>query len=329
MLALLLVASALAATTHATRKSVHSSVLLFNGRVRCSVSIDTPAEVGQPLRVRFRLHNISHDGIHVIWDVQHDTWLVINGSDGTTFDTRKAGGYGLGGGPLPYTSIAPGGTVASELLPFRVRWSGPLRITPGCGGEPQTLRSEHKRLPTLHVRVAPTTAPVSERAAVARVVANSGHLLDNCRPQVPGVAVDGVLDAPHGLAPPMHARCMISLSRERGFYDAHELIVTPPSLRVHVSRRYGQVFWPRNHGTWEAIAWEFVVTQHHAVTVSEDDIYGIKRGKHAEAPHWQWTRSGPVARSKDTTNCRFTTGGGTGGSWGAGGPNVFWVTACS
>jgi hypothetical protein len=270
-------------------------------------------------------------------DPEYGTWLVTKGSDSATFDTRLAGGWGTGALVDP-VRIAPGKTLSGSLA-FRVRWSGPLEIAPGCGGTvvgPTGAKGptgasgptdDSKHLGTLHVPVAPTSAPADGRAAVAAVVAASGHLLDNCRPRVPAVAVDGVLNAPDGKAPPMHVRCVVRVTRRQGFDLAQELIVTPPSLNVHLRRAYGQLTWPRRHGNWEAVAWEFVVTRNRAVTVSEDDIYGIKPGKHGSAIDWQWTRSGPT-QGDGGGNCRFISGGGSGDSFGGGGPDVVWISAC-
>jgi hypothetical protein len=159
------------------------------------------------------------------------------------------------------------------------------------------------------------------------VVAASGHLLDHCRPTKPGITVDGVLDAPNGTAPPMHTRCSVTVIRERGFDLAKELIVTPAGLTVRTRQPYDQLIWPGTHGTWEAVAWEFVVTRDGAFTVSSDDIFGIKPGKHRYTPDWQWTRSGPKP-GDGGANCRFMTGGSSGGSWGTAGPDIAWVSAC-
>jgi hypothetical protein len=81
------------------------------------------------------------------------------------------------------------------------------------------------------------------------------------------------------------------------------------------------------HGNWEATSWEFVVTRNRAVTVAENDIYGIKPGKHVHAPDWRWTRSGPTAGSGGAS-CRYASGGSSGESWGRAGPDILWVSAC-
>jgi hypothetical protein len=312
--AIALVASAFAAAGHRPAPtSVHSSALLLDGRVRCSVSIATPALVGQPLRVRVRLHNLSDQPVQITlgW---HSTWLRIKGSGGRIFDTRDAGGYSHGG-PRPFpTTIAAGATVpVRSALGFRVRWSGPLRITPDCAGTD---------LPALRVPVARTAAPVSGQAAVAAVIAASGHLLDGCRPSLPGDAVDGVLEEPRGAAPAMPVRCSVRVTRKRGFDVAQELVVTPARLKVHLRRPYGQLTFPRASGNWEAIAWQFVVTRAGAVPVASSELNGQLTVKHRRAPEWSWTRSGPS--NEGTQACI----GGLESISGGNGPDVLWVSAC-
>jgi hypothetical protein len=308
--------------------TVHSSALLFGGRVRCSVSIVTPAQVGRPLHVRVRLHNISDQPIDVT-QYSNDTWLVVKSADGTRFDTRLAGGFSHGGPRLPPTTIAAGATVsARSSLGFPVRWSGPLRITPGCGGRtPSTVGPTDQevfastKLPTLRVRVARSAAPVSRDAAVASVVAASGRLLDNCRPTVPGAAVDGVLYAPKMAAPPMQVRCSVRVTPHRGFDVAQELIVTPGRLKARLRAAYGELTWPRAHPNWGAIAWQFVVTRDRAVPVVASSLYGEKSVKHRQAPEWVWTRSGPSGGIREPCGGDYSISGGLA-------PDVVWVSAC-
>ena len=152
------------------------------------------------------------------------------------------------------TPIAPRRDEAVPLLGLRVRSGGPLHVTPGCGLS--TLRP-------VTVAVTSPGLPTSESAAIGAVVAAAGHLLDHCRPRSSGVAVTGRIDPPSGNAPPLQARCSVTLRREKGFDVAQVLIVTPPSLHgVRVEEPYGTFTrpTPQNHNA-EAIAWQFVVTR--------------------------------------------------------------------
>jgi hypothetical protein len=300
-----------AATSHAAGRpdaptTVHSSALVLHGRVRCTATVATPARVGRALQIAFRFHNLSRRTA-----VVDGTWLVIKASDGTTYDTRvplenEKGPIGFG------ITVAPGATVKRAITNLRVRWSGPLQITPGCGTA---------ELPALHVPVAWTAAPPSGRAAVAAVVAASGHLLDHCRPRIPGVAVDGVLRAPGNAAPPMRARCSVSLTREDGFDVAQELIVTPPGMKVRLEEPYEGLKSGRQRGNTEAVAWQFVVTRKRALSVYSAEIETMRSAKHS-AQDWVWTRKGPSLGGSGICS-------GSGEGWGGvSGPDISWVSAC-
>jgi hypothetical protein len=155
------------------------------------------------------------------------------------------------------------------------------------------------------------------------VVAATGHLLDNCRPSKPGVAVVGRIEAPSGDASPLQARCSIDLQKRRGFYDAQVLVLTPPDLQgVRVEQPYEAVTGAtvRNENT-QALAWEFIVTRNGATSVSSANYATSRRGGRM-APDWFWFSSGPK-KSGD-----FQCGGSGGGSGDANGPDVAFMSAC-
>ena len=183
-------------------KTVSSSRLILGGRVRCTAVVTTPVQVGHVLDATFRLRNVSQHPAKV--QLAHDNlWLVVRGADGTTYDTRLAARAtgSLGGPYIQPTTIRPGGMETRHYSYLRVRWSGPLRVTPGC---------EQTALPPIDVDVTAAGRPTSTSAAVAAVADASGNLLDHCPPQAPGVAVTGQIDSPSGDAPPMQARCSIT-----------------------------------------------------------------------------------------------------------------------
>jgi hypothetical protein len=125
-------------------------------------------QAGDALGVTFAFHNVSKRTVKVglaPWDVG----LVVKAADGTTYDTNK-----LVAPTIPYIPPTRLPAGATKTLPglgsiVRVRWSGPLRITPACG---------ETRLPVLRIGVTAPGPPPSEQAAVADVVAASGRLLD-------------------------------------------------------------------------------------------------------------------------------------------------------
>lgn len=212
------------------------------------------------------------------------------------------------------TTIPPGVTKNALWVGryLRVRWQGPLEITPGCG---QTA------LPVLHVAVSSPGPPPDDQTAVADVVAASGHLLDRCRPEQAGVAVQGRIYSPDGSAPPMSATCSVSLEPEGSFVVAQALVASPPDLgELHLSQPYEELSLP-HAPTYEAIAWEFVVTKNGATSVAATEVDATKPADRM-APDWTWTGSG--GQRPGSSRC-----GGSGGSWGGWeGPTVEFVSVC-
>ena len=293
--------------------TVSSSRLILGGAVRCTATLTTPVQVGQELGVSVKFENISDHTVS-IQPAYGGIWVLVRSADGTTYDTRVPLENSLGTppGPIP---LEPEATATRHLLQdLRVRWGGPLSVTPGCNVS---------AAPTVRVDVTSPGLPASETEAVNDVVAATGHLLDDCRPSTPGAPVVGRIDPPSGNWPPLQARCSISLRREPGFYDAHVLILTPPDLQgVHVEQPYETLSGTdvRNANT-QALAWEFVVTQDGATSVSSAD-YVTSRPGGRRVPNWYWFSSGPK-KSGD-----FQCGLSGGGSGNANGPWVSFMSAC-
>ena len=217
--AVLLVAVALAAsacgTSHPTSSAParhSSSVLLAGGAVRCTATVTTPipAHVGQELQVLFQMQNVSTHQVAVEQQLT-GARVVVNDPHGKVYDSQDAdlsyhdnGATGGTGAPLQ-----PGETITRRLYVRLVRWAGPLRVIPSCTAA---------ALPAIPVRVTSPGLPASGREAISDVVAATGHLLDHCRPRADGVAVVGRIDPgrvvpAYGHAPPMRARCSVSLRR--------------------------------------------------------------------------------------------------------------------
>jgi hypothetical protein len=294
----------------ATGPTVSSSRLILDGAVRCTATLKTPVQAGHDLDVSVGFHNISEHPVNV-QPAYGGQWVLVRSADGTTYDTRI---------PLenedflPGASIRiqPGATATRHLQNLRVRWEGPLRVTPGC---------DVSAAPPVRVAVSSPGLPTSETAAVNEVVAATGHLLDRCRPRASGVSVVGRIDPPSGNAPPLQARCSISLDRKPGFYVAHVLVLTPPDLRgVHIERPYETLSGSnaQNVNT-QALAWEFVVTRDGATSVSSADQETSRAGG-GMAPNWIWssgTKRGGLIRC-----------GSSGGGRGIDGPDVTFISTC-
>lgn len=328
---LVLAAAVLAAVALAAsaRGSSHPNGVVLDGAIRCTAALTTPAwvPVGHELAVVFRLHNITTHWRNVeLTDPQTHrpiSWIVVAGPQGTTYDSRFLTPASFGGPPPEPTRIWAGATI-TEHVRVPIRWEGPLRITPGCGPS--------KKLRTIPVHVTSSGLPTSRSGAISEVVGAAGHFLDHCRPRTSGVAVVGRIDPPSGDAPPLRARCSVSLRREHGFYLAQVLVVTPPELQdVHLQQQpYDFV---ETHGAGrineEAIAWEFAVTRSGAASVDWATSAQSRRGGGAipagtwnshgwPRPSW-WDSCG--GHSWGWASARTTAAGWSG-------PNVEFVSVC-
>jgi len=290
--------------------TVASSRLVKGDHIRITATVGTPVQVGHPLRVTYHVTNVSKVTRRI--KLAFGLWYVVRAQDGVTYDTR----FLLRGAYLPVvppTKLRPGQTVTSSGVVLRVRWPGPLRVTPGWANEP---------LPAVPVDVKAAGAP-GRRRALADVLAATGHLLDHCAPTTPGVAVSGRIDAPKRSAPPLRAACSVRLHREPGFVTAQVLIVSPPGLRgVHAMSPYERLAYPRSRQNATAVAWLFVVTRQGATSVDSTSVYSSKNVRRG-APGWQWTTSGFEPKPAGT-HCGGTSGGGGGYM----GPFIEFVSKC-
>jgi hypothetical protein len=291
--------------------TVGSSRLILGGRVRCTATVARSVTAGSPLGLRFVVRNVSDRTVKVPL-YAGALWLVVRAADGTTYDTRVPLRDEIGPliGPTP---IAPGATktVTSIGRYLRVRWRGPLRVTAGC------VKSA---LPGLRVGVESPGTPADDRAAVAEVVAASGHLLDHCRPRLAGVAVQGRIDPPEGNAPPMAATCSVSIRGEGRFLLAQALIVSPPGRDyVHVGQPY-ETLAVHHRSPYEAIAWEFVVTKDAAIPVISEEADATRFAARM-APFFNLT--GSEWKESGDSRC-----GGTGGGGGGASPMVMFISVC-
>jgi hypothetical protein len=309
LLALALTGAASGGHTRAAG-TVSSSRLVDHRHIRITATIATPAVVGRPLKVSYRVTNVSKVRRKV--RLAFSASYVVRSPDGKKYDTRTAF-FSISVPFVPPTKLRPGQTVTAGAPVVRVRWAGPLRVTPSWGND---------TLPTVRVNVNAPGAP-SRRSAIADVLATTGHLLDHCAPVKSGVAVIGRVDAPEHKAPPLHARCSITLHREPGFFRAQVLVVSPPSLQgVHVHTPYERLSFPQAGKNATAIGWLFVVTRRGAISVDSTSVMSTKNHR-GGAPGWQWTTSGFIPKSGGT-KCGGTGGGGGG----PGGPYIEFVSAC-
>ena len=291
--------------------TVSSSRLILGGRVRCTARVSRSVQAGSPLDLTFALHNVSDRPARVLL-ADGGLWLVVRAADGTTYDTRAPLRNEIGGIVIPAT-IPPGTTKTVPLKYLRIRWSGPLQVTPGC---------EKTALPALTVAVKSPGAPPDDRAAVADVVAGSGGLLDHCHPQHAGVAVEGQIDAPSGSTPSMPATCSVSIQNEGQFLLAQVLIASPRGTGyAHVAQPYEDLS-VHHASPYEVIAWQFVVTNEGATPVAATEV-DATRPADRMAPDVTWSSSGVQRLGSGSSRC-----GGSGESWGGTAPTVEFISVC-
>jgi len=304
-----------AGETHLSTTILRSSGLMLHRRVRCTATVSSEVQAGQPVSVKFTLRNLSRHSLEVF----DEPWLVVKASDGTTYDTREL----FRGISVPpswgRTKIRGRATKSIGRVDLPIRWQGPLRITAGCG---------RKSLPSLQVAVESPGPPPDGSTAVSEVVAAAGHMLDQCRPQTPGVPVDGQLDAPAGAtAPPMAARCSVSVSPEGSFWVAQVLVLIPPGLQGVTVRQPYELFDPQSGflsgpPPYEAIAWEDVVTSEGAFTVASTLADATNTSPTSQmAPSYTW--NGTAWELTETALCGFH--GGAFGPY----PTVEFISVCS
>lgn len=300
------------ASDQVPRGTVSSSRLILGGAVRCTATVKTPVEAGHALGVSVAFHNISGHAIDV-QPAYGGQWVFVRSPDGANYDTRIPLENASGPPPAPI-HLQPGATATRHLVPdLRVRWEGPLRVVPGC---------DVTAAPGVRVAVTSPGPPASATAALKDVVAATGHLLDHCRPVVPGVAVTGRIDAPQHSAPPLHTECSITVREETGFDVAQVLVTTAPKPQhVRLDELYEEFTWPPTGANAMAVAWQFVVTKDGATSVAATDVES-SRGK-GRIPEWHWTPDGPGTQAGSII-CG-STGGGGGGYLG---PFVEFVSAC-
>ena len=311
------VASAHAGEVGLLAPTERSNRLVLGRRVRCSASVSSNVQAGDAVTVRLVLHNISKRAVTFRRGV-FSASVVVRTADGTVYDPNAIYA-GLPGIPPPILArIGRGANVLLRRVAIPVRWRGPLELTPECLG---------KELPALEVRVAAPGPPADQSAAIAEVVAASGHLLDHCLPQTPGFPVDGKIDAPVSNVPPLPAECSISLSSEGSFLTAQVLVLSPPGLSgVQIFQPY-ETLWPNGQFVgltspppYEAVAWEFVVTREKATPVAAATLSATNSSSQM-VPTFDWDGSG--WRQSGSFSC-----GATGFSSGGRGPELDFISTC-
>jgi hypothetical protein len=292
--------------------TITSSRLIQGGAVRCTATLPSSVPVGHDLGLVVRFQNLTSHPVDV-QPAYGGVWAVVRSSDGTTYDTRIP--LENSSGPPPRSiALGAGAATTERMRHLRVRWPGPLRITPGC---------DVSAAPPLRVDVTSPGPPAGRHAAVDAVVAAAGHLLDHCRPALPGtIPALGRVDAPNHSAPPLRTQCSAEIREEKSF-DVVQVLVTsaPLSHAAGLDELYEQFRSVPGPGEVE-VAWQFVVTKDGATPVAAADVEHSRRS-FGHAPDFRWTSTGPGARSSGDDVCG-SAGGGGGGLY----PIVEFVSVC-
>ena len=245
-------------TTPAGGGTISSSALVQGGTLRCTATLSATLVAGHDTGMRFRLTNVTDQPVKASFG-DGTLGFVVNAADGTEYDSRYFAQHAISTPFVLPTRIAPHASVSRGGDDVRIRWGGPLAVTPQCLGT---------ALPALHAAVRAEGLAPTETNAIDLVLAATHGLLDSCRPQQNGVPVQGQIDPPIGSSPSMQATCSITITPQGGFSSARVLIVSPPGLSgIHVTP-YGIAVGIGRHQTAEVIPWDFVVTNKGAIPVS-------------------------------------------------------------
>jgi hypothetical protein len=187
------------------------------GTLRCQATFeDRILEPGRPIEVHLSVTNLTAEPR----EVGSHGFLEIRAADGTELWTSD----GVIGAFEPTRRVGPHRTV--KIHPgttTRVRWSGPLLITPIC---PETGRL---RMPTVSFDVEVPEPPASTDEAIAAAVATPGSPWQACPPGPAGEATTGSFQTPDGFPlPPLSLRCWAEVRHEAGF-DVVSLHAVSPS----------------------------------------------------------------------------------------------------
>jgi hypothetical protein len=249
--------------------------------------------------------------------------FVLTAADRTAYDSRHNAQHALSVPFVLPTKIPPNHSFSPASDDVRVRWGGPLTLTPECLGT---------ALPPLQANVSAIGAAVTDTQAIDAVAAASGGLLDSCRPAESGVPVDGKIEPPLGSTPAMPATCSITLQDQGGFSSARIVIIAPTGLSgVSVRPPYeDQVLGISRHQDAEAVTWDFVVTSAGAIPVYSYVSAQWPQGSALAESEFEWTGSRWILDGKGGACGSHAQGApyGTGGGGSEAGADVPIVWRC-
>jgi len=271
------------ASPPAGQDTVSESVMIakYTG-VRCTASVPSVVQPGQPLGLAITLENVSDTPRQdVPFSGTSFPYRVTDGA-GVTWNTEDFMGHSWPG-TIEQKPFAPGDSKQADLEPLAVQFPGPLTAKPTCLGQ---------QMPPLHVDVADPGATPTPQQAVARAVAASSGLFDGCAPGTTGSVV-GTVSPPGDLTHSMDVRCEALVSNEQGFTVVTLVMGTPSSdpLPTVPAGLLSRIDVGHGAANWEALAWRFVVTPTGAFPVASA-MEAISAGTDVMYPEYEISQNG-------------------------------------
>jgi hypothetical protein len=257
----------------------------YKGTLRCTASFPLRTlRPGYPTKVRFTVTNLEERALR---SRVYEGYLVF----------RDANGNRLWGTSPRFSRPAPppltlGPHQTKKLYSFdaRIRWSGPLSVTPVCEGLGVAV-------PTVQLDVEQPSDVVSTAEAIDRAVAVPGSPFQVCHPGPNGEARTGTFDAPNGAKyPPLTLRCWAEVRQEQGFHVVSLQLVSPQDAPDYTIDEDGSAYGSLpGTGSMLAARWSFVVSEDTVrpyITLMVGRVEGMGRAHEFILKNGTWTDGG-------------------------------------
>nr|MDQ3878877.1 hypothetical protein [Actinomycetota bacterium] len=257
-----------------------------NGAIRCSARFPNHDLVpGRKTHVRFSVTNLT------------DREKKVGGEGELRFEDQARNELWHAGryyeGPALVTAVEPHETVRLPSFDARVRWSGPLYVTPECSGL-------DVHMPQLRFDVSQPGAPDSDSDAIDAAVSVPGSPFQSCHPGPHGEARTGSFAPPTGRNDPdMTLRCWAEIRHEHGFDVVGLNMVSPEDAPYYTIDERSGTFPPPmdlpGEGNFLAGHWGFVVTSSDArgyISQTQTRTVGNGTAYECELQDGSWTDGG-------------------------------------
>jgi hypothetical protein len=232
------------------------SVSLRVGELECTASIKSDAvRPGYPTGLVFTLRNVGNTSTETRGFTEGNV-RVLDRRGAVLWDTYSSLPPHSRPAPLPIT-IEPDKQTSITTVDTVVRWTGPLRLVPLCGG----LHGDAQEMPPIDVNVTVPATVLGRADALDRVLRRTGGIFDACRPAPDGSWTTGSIAPPDGSMSfsPLGARCRARMEERGGFWDVTLFMVSPPDAP---SVSFPEAGFPRlpTNLPMSVMQWEFVAS---------------------------------------------------------------------